>query len=295
MSEARIPTHRYFQKQNHARMAKADLNKLLILDSGVARLPGGGPPIDYGALVQAALDGVAGFAFDPTDAAVLFQDTAGATPVTADGQGVARVNTKWGTVNPNWQQATVANRPVRTAGRLVFDGTTDMFDPVSSRTFATSMPAFFWCGRVRLSLVDAQRTLLLISTSSSTVTRVGIDYLATGSLRLAVRRLNADAGTIAASDAGVIAANTDYVVTVQMDYAGTGVLRVYVNGTQVATATHGSVGNSDGSLSARARLGANLAATPAQYFAGQMGRSVLAPKLMSDAERAAIETWVGQS
>jgi hypothetical protein len=80
MSEARTPTHRCFQKQNHASMAKADLNKLLILDSGVARLPGGGPPIDYGALVQAALDGVAGFAFDPTDAAVLFQDTAGATP-----------------------------------------------------------------------------------------------------------------------------------------------------------------------------------------------------------------------
>jgi len=67
--------------------------------------------------------------YDPSDLTTLFQDTAGATPVTAAGQSVARVNDKSGRGN-NATQATAASRPtyqVDGSGRgyLAFDGVDD--------------------------------------------------------------------------------------------------------------------------------------------------------------------------
>ena len=51
-----------------------------------------------------------GLWYDPSDLTTLFQDTAGATPVTAPGQTVARINDKSGRGN-NATQATAASRP----------------------------------------------------------------------------------------------------------------------------------------------------------------------------------------
>lgn len=72
--------------------------------------------------------GEAGAWYDPSDLSTLWQDTAGTTPVTADGQSVARIDDKSGN-GLNLLQATAGLRPLyKTAGGLhwlEFDGTDD--------------------------------------------------------------------------------------------------------------------------------------------------------------------------
>lgn len=67
--------------------------------------------------------------YDPSDLSSMFQDTAGATPVTTAGQSVARINDKSGRGN-HLTQATAANRPTYQVdgsgnGYLLFDGVND--------------------------------------------------------------------------------------------------------------------------------------------------------------------------
>jgi hypothetical protein len=80
------------------------------------------------ALVAGILAGNPSAWYDPSDLSTLFQDTAGTTPVTADGQSVARVNDKSGNGH-HLLQATAAQQPVYRliGGRhsLQFDGTDD--------------------------------------------------------------------------------------------------------------------------------------------------------------------------
>jgi hypothetical protein len=67
--------------------------------------------------------------YDPSDLSTLFKDTAGTTPVTADGDSVARMNDKSGNGN-HVIQATGASQPIyHTSGGkswLTFDGTNDV-------------------------------------------------------------------------------------------------------------------------------------------------------------------------
>lgn len=70
-----------------------------------------------------------GFWYDPSDLTTMFQDTAGATPVTTPGQTVARINDKSGRGN-NATQATAASRPTYQVdgngfAHLSFDGVDD--------------------------------------------------------------------------------------------------------------------------------------------------------------------------
>jgi hypothetical protein len=73
--------------------------------------------------------GEAGDWFDPSDLSRMWQDTAGTTPVTADGQTVARIDGQRGVVS--LQQSDAAKRPAykTSAGLhwLQFDGTNDAF------------------------------------------------------------------------------------------------------------------------------------------------------------------------
>ncbi len=66
--------------------------------------------------------------YDPSDISTLFQDTGGATPVTASGQPVGRINDKSGNGN-HWLQGTAAARPIYTVSGgihyLLCDGVDD--------------------------------------------------------------------------------------------------------------------------------------------------------------------------
>jgi hypothetical protein len=72
--------------------------------------------------------GTVGGWWDPSDLSTMFKDTAGTTPVTADGDAVARINDKSGNGN-HLLQSTLGNRPIfkNVSGvrYLSFDGTDD--------------------------------------------------------------------------------------------------------------------------------------------------------------------------
>lgn len=73
--------------------------------------------------------------YDPSDLSTLWQDTAGTTPVTADGQSVARMDDKSGN-GYHLTQATAANRPLyKVSGGvswLEFDGSNDFLSVASA-------------------------------------------------------------------------------------------------------------------------------------------------------------------
>lgn len=94
--------------------------------------------------------------YDISDLGTLFQDTTALTPVTTDGQVVARVNDKSGN-GLHLLQATASQRPIyRTAGGLhwlEFDGTNDLFDIGTLSNFIT-LTAFEYCIGARFITVS---------------------------------------------------------------------------------------------------------------------------------------------
>lgn len=85
------------------------------------------PPPEYPSLLFSAME--QGVWYDPSDLSTLFQDSAGATPVTAVGQPVGRILDKSGRGN-HAAQATAAARPVLQQDAngkyyLAFDGVDD--------------------------------------------------------------------------------------------------------------------------------------------------------------------------
>lgn len=108
------------------------------------RFGGGGGVISVGqrfssnGFTPTSVSGISAW-YDPSDISTLFQDVAGTTPVTADGDPVARVNDKSGNSH-NLLQATSSKRPIyKTSGGLswlLFDGV----DDILSATFTIPQP-----------------------------------------------------------------------------------------------------------------------------------------------------------
>lgn len=102
---------------------------------GGLRRPLSAPSGDLRAQVIAALfgNGEEGGLYDPSDLSTLYQDSAGTTPVTADGDPVGRIEDLSGNGN-HLTQATAAARPqYKTDGTLhwlAFDGVDDLLDCV---------------------------------------------------------------------------------------------------------------------------------------------------------------------
>jgi hypothetical protein len=87
--------------------------------------------------------GTAGGMWDPSDKSTMFKDTAGTTPVTADGDIVARINDKSGNGN-HLIQATLANRPMfKDSGGLRW---LQMDDSTGVMTMAVDFAAPFGSG-----------------------------------------------------------------------------------------------------------------------------------------------------
>jgi hypothetical protein len=110
-----------------------------------------GMSIDSGGPVRfspATLFPASGAWFDPSDLTTLFQDSAGTTPVTADGQPVGLMRDKSGNGN-HMSQATAGKRPLyKTSGGLswlLFDGVDDGLT-TGAGTLAASSDAYVGIG-----------------------------------------------------------------------------------------------------------------------------------------------------
>jgi hypothetical protein len=88
--ELHTPNHRWYEPRNHIALAKEDVSKQWIFNSGIQKIdawinsqPWGDP------ILPLFANNEPGVWYDPSDLSTLFQDTAGTTPVTTPGQTVA--------------------------------------------------------------------------------------------------------------------------------------------------------------------------------------------------------------
>ena len=250
--------------------------------------------VDLGLAVQARLSGTTGFASNPI-AANLFQDTAGATPVTAISDPVGRFNCQWGSAPPNWQQGVALQRPVWDGTGLTYDGVNSYFSVFSNMSFLNNVPGVFYCESFSSSSLAALRVLNSFSTgASATIPRFLVYVDTDGSIKVQSRRLDADATNVTTTAAGVITAGVSALISCQVDWAGTGLAKVWVDGTEViSSAVTGSVANTSATDSLRVRDGSALNSAPGSPFIGWTRRSVFAPYILNDTDRATIEAWAG--
>jgi hypothetical protein len=263
------------------------------LGLGLGLSQSGGAGVDPGIAVQTRLSGTAGFAFDPI-AANLFQDTAGATPVVNAADPVGRMNYQWGIAPPNWQQATGGSRPAWDGTGMAYDGVASWMATFSNLGLLNNVSAFFACERVQVSSLAVANTFVGFSANTAAA-RFQMRVNADGSVSLIAMPIDGGSTTTITTAAGLISAGTPYVITAEADFAGTAIGRIWINGVlRASTAITGGAANTSATNSSRARKGGDLSgAAPTVFFAGWMRRSVYAPYVMNDTDRANIEAWVG--
>jgi hypothetical protein len=108
--ELNIPTHRWYQKRNHIALAKEDVSRQYIFDSGIQKIDAWINSQPWGPVLSLFANDEEGVWYDPSDLSTLFQDTAGTTPVTTAGQTVGQTLDKSGN-DLDATQPTAAARP----------------------------------------------------------------------------------------------------------------------------------------------------------------------------------------
>lgn len=202
--------------------------------------------------------------YDPSDLSTLWQDTAGTTPVTTDGQSVLRMDDKSGN-GFHATQATGSKAPLyKTSGGLhwlEFDGVDDALGHTINATCASMMAVR------RTGAGDAYDGLLLITAGHRVYLRLSTDKW----------------GTFSGSDQPAdttLATNTNYVLTSEAKTA----LDYYINGV-----ADGSFAGMD--APAANAIGAvnsgGTAASPCRIY------GIICSTTDFGADRAAAETWLG--
>lgn len=246
---------------------------------------------DPDAAISAILAGGLNFALDTGRMADFWQNSTKTTPVTASGQVIGNGQTRFGTTVFNYFNATAGNLPTWDSdGWMLFDGTNDLLAstdvaPILNAATAAHFTCAVWVNTMPASVA----VLATFSTATTTTSRFTPQINANGSVSLNVRRLDADANAVATSAAGLVSANNYYIISGDFT-PSTGAIRLWVNGTLVATGTSASTGAAfSATNSARCRIGCSVNTN--QFFNGLMRRLVVATKILSDADRATVETW----
>jgi hypothetical protein len=175
--------------------------------------------------------------YDPSDLTTLFQDSAGTTPVTADGQSVRRVLDKSGNGN-HLTQANIANAPLyKTSGGLhwlQFDGTDDFLVSAANLNPGAVDKAQVFAGVRKAS--DAT-TAAVVELSSSLTSNSGVfSVFAPVSAAATFTFVSKGTTQAVATSAATFAAPTTRVLTGLGDISGdTATLRL--DGAQVAQST----------------------------------------------------------
>lgn len=245
------------------------------------------------ARVEDILAGSKGFVIDPLAVGTLFQDGSATVPVTAVGQRVQTVNSRFGS-SPRQFSTTVANRPsLASGGRLLFDNAGTQRLVVNTDNAAQDVPGATIVCRCELSTLATQAAPWNFSNGlGGGQQRITLQSAATtGDMSSNVRRLDADVLTSFAFAGGFVA-NTPVVITQDVNFATTGAMRIYRNGTLVASSVLAvTTGNSENTPSFIVTIGSR---GTTDYFFGFIGRLFYAPFVLSDAQRAIVEAWVAE-
>lgn len=246
--------------------------------------------------VQAILAGTTGFALDPSDLTTLDQVSGGGTPVTAPGDPVGRIASKWGTTTYNFLQATAGQRPAWNAGSLLGDGVDDFMASTDLQNWANSLPAVFVCARVQKPASAAvERTIFSANYAASVNNskfRGRVDpsevFILDG------RRVVADATT--AMNGSAMVSASPITVSALFDPNGAGTKQAWKGGvSEGAAVAFTTTGLYDAGASSRVRIFASpTTSTGSAFWSGNIGRMVWLPFAPSSGQRATIEAWVAE-
>jgi len=260
----------------------------VIADSGPVTVPAAPP--DLGAQVQAILAGRGGMAFDPRDKSTLFQDAAGTTPVTADGQPIGRLVRKYGDTAEAFTQATAANRPVLLNGEIVFDGVSDTFGVFTDLGFFADVAGALWCYKITLDAVGRGNARITQATTGTNgvVERFSTIIEVSGNTANICRKQDASnpfhrpaSGNVPVATPSVVSFIGDFVNdTLENRLRGVSSGKVAMTGTPV--------GNMPNTPSLNIQLGVALQAC-------KLGRLVMLPFTPTPAEILTLEAWVNEA
>lgn len=252
--------------------------------------------------------GERGAVWDLTDAATLFQDREGTTPVTAAGQPVGRVNDKSPNAN-HWQaRANDTTRPtyqVDGDGKpyLAFDGTNDLLVAATPLVLATD-PRFTCIMAGLAASTGVARVLIGSHSSTGSGSNPRVEPFAQNSTTAVTMAVTTTSGTNASTMPTLAAVfdGTKRVLTsafaatsttgnfARLRDAGARGTGAATSGYSAATIASSVVGTTY--AADRASLGARYnGATPDRFWAGRIYSGFAINRVLTDAEVKAGEDW----
>jgi hypothetical protein len=236
-----------------------------------------------------------GFWIDPADTSRMWQDSAGTIPATGAADPVGLIHAQGPLTPVKLDQTISASRPSRSSSRFYFDGVDDFFDgDINVRAILNNAPgvAFLWRGR----MTPPDHTAMLGFSAEVGLAQVRFIARVTssGAMWVNYRRLDTDGEISVSSATNRVPFNTDCTLEYYLNYAtgGAGALEMIVNGVTVHTAAVAGSGNTSATTPGRMRLGRNLSQNPPYFFAGTMGRMVVANTVPNGADRVNLRTWI---
>jgi hypothetical protein len=246
---------------------------------------------DLDAEIEAMLAGTTGCVFDPQDLSTLSQSHNSDVPVTAQGDQIGRMRSKYGTTVRNMIQSTAAARGLwQSDGTILFDGVDDNLTSGLNIQNVPEVTVASWCKPSAAGLTGDDALLFSqVAGTGSTNERVLL-RLANGVPTLTCRRLDADAVTTVPGTV-TLAVDTAHVIIGQMDFAGASPLaQLFVDGVSVNDEPiSGTPGNIESTASGRSGYGTRHTT---MRFGGKLGRAFYAPFVLTPEQFAIVEAWL---
>jgi hypothetical protein len=232
--------------------------------------------------------------------AVLFTDTGGTTPVTADGQNVKC----WSDLVNGWKATEATNPPLyktQVVGgydAIRFNGTSSVLALEAAGLVVGKNVAGLTAIGVfvpRRSASASNDIILAIGTNANT-SRFASEISRTNdkAISVAVRAADADAGNAATSAAAAETKDVACVATWWMDYTNAS-SQCWVNGASKVgpTATGTTAGNTANTNSSAVRVGASAAASASSFAQVDLLELIVYQAAISTANRQLIERYLG--
>jgi len=226
--------------------------------------------------------GEEGVWYDPSDMSTLFQDSAGTTPVTSNGDPVGLILDKSGNGNNAIQAISNGYRPTYQDGELVFDGVDDYLY-TASIDMSSSDNMFVGLGLTKSA--TASGTQVIVELSPSVNTEDGSFHLRDNGA--ASDQFRSRGTVLAASGGGRIALDTPAITTVNSDISDVNITR-WVNGSEVANVSNnqGTGNYGDWPLYLGSRAGTE------QYYEGSLSQVIVRNSKSSTLERTSTESYL---
>jgi hypothetical protein len=218
--------------------------------------------------------------FDPSDLSTLFQDAAGTTPVTADGDPVGRIEDKSGNGNHATQSSASLKPTYKTSGGLhwiEFDGT-EYMDLVTTFDGAVGSDNTAVCG----NRIDDTTTRAIFGSTGNE----GLEMLfQTGLIRPYIGTVSGDIG----GNGSTNISTTDFVFTTEWDRSA-GSLKGWQDRNLEVNLTGTAADKQNG---ANSWFGCTFSAGVANFDGRVYGLAIYDVKL-SDADRATAESFMAE-